>query len=384
MRVFLEKPKPKPKKKAAAKGGAAAGGAAGAGGGGGGGGAASVTIPAFKGKLVPAYTAALTDLGLKAKVSRSFDAKPESTVLKVTPAVGEKAKAGATVKVNASGGPPTLAVQVGGKFRTFDVSGAVPKPLGRVPVGGGSATELDYGPAGDQVVYRSAKKIIVSGTAKTDKPRTLYAGPDTLEHPAFAPNGSTVAVIRRLEGDGDVCFGTVGPDPFDPLCLPDDHWDLDGRISWRPDGRAVLVPGHLADNPAIFGVRIYETGVPNTTSPELWRGSTATNVKTAGKGVLTAAFSANGEKVAAVSNLKTDRFEVYIGDAGDLELEDAKSSDVPGCDVAWGPNGEVAVLQSGSACTATSGTVKRFPADKPTEIKRVAGSSRSPVYRKAS
>ena len=383
VRVFLEKPKPKPKKKAAAaKGGAAAGGAAGAGGGGGGG-AASVTIPAFTGKVVSAYTATLSDLGLKAKVSRAINAKPENTVLKVTPAVGEKAKAGATVTVAASGGPPTLAVHIGSKFRTYDVSGTFPKPLGALPVSG-SAVELDYGPAGDEVIYRSSKKIIVSGTAKTAKPRTLYAGPDSLEHPAFAPNGSTVAVIRRLEGDGDLCFATVGPDPFDPLCLPDDGWDLDGRISWRPDGRAALVPGHRADNPAIFGVRIYETARANATSPELWRGATATNVKTAGKGVLTAAYSTTGEQVAAVSNLKTDRFEVYIGDTGDLELEDAKSSDVAGCDVAWGPGGEVAVMQANAACSVSSGTVKRFPSDKPTEIKRVAGSGSAPVYKKVS
>jgi hypothetical protein len=191
-------------------------------------------------------------------------------------------------------------------------------------------------------------------------------------------------VIRREEGDGDLCFGTVGPDPFDELCLPDDEWDLDGRISWRPDGLAVLVPGHRADNPAIFGVRMYETEKANTTSPELWKGTTATNIKTAGKGVLAAAFSSSGEKVAAVSNLKTDGFEVYVGDAGDLELEDAKSSDVAGCDVTWGPGDEIAVMQAGAACNASSGTVKRFPADKPTEIKRVAGSGAAPVYKKVS
>ena len=304
-------------------------------------------------------------------------------MLKVTPAVGEKAKKGATVTVAASGGPATLAVQVGSKFKAFDVSGDSPKPLGGLPAGGGSAIELDYGPAGDQVVYRSGKKVIVSGTAKSAKPRTLYAGPDTLEHPAFAPNGSTLAVIRREEGDGDLCFGTVGPDPFDALCLPDDGWDLDGRISWRPDGQAVLVPGHRADNPAIFGVRMYETEKANTTSPELWKGAGTTNVKTAGKGVLTAAFSTTGEQIAAVSNLKTDGFEVYIGDAGDLELEDAKSSDVAGCDVAWGPGAEVAVVQSGSACSSSSGTVKRFPSKTPTEIKRV-GSGSAPVYKKVS
>jgi hypothetical protein len=286
------------------------------------------------------------------------------------------------VKVTASGGPPTLAVQVASKVKSFDVSGDIAKPLVQYPTAGGALTEFDYGPTGQQIVYRSGRKIIVSGTGKTDKPRTIYAGPDALEHPAFAPNGSTLAVIRREEGDGDLCFGTIGPDPFDELCLPDDGWDLDGRISWRPDGLAVLVPARKASNPAIFGLRMYETEKASTTSPELWRGKTATNVKTAGKGVLAAAFSSDGTKIAAVSNLKTSDFEVFIGDAGDLELEDAKTSDVPGCDVAWGPNDEIAVVQAGAACSSAVGTVRRFPADKPTQIKRVAGSASAPVYRK--
>ena len=64
------------------------------------------------------------------------------------------------------------------------------------------------------------------------------------------------------------------------------------------------------------GLRMYETEKADTTSPELWKGAGTTNIKTAGKGVLTAAFSTTGEQIAAVSNLKTDGFEVYIGDAG--------------------------------------------------------------------
>jgi beta-lactam-binding protein with PASTA domain len=391
VRVFLEKPKvkaKKKKKKAGAKGGGAAGGAAGGagagGGGGGGGAAASVTIPAFAGKPATTYAAKLDDLGLKAQVSRSIAAKPEGTVLSVTPKVGTKAKKGAVVKVSASGGPPTLAVQIAGKVRPFDLSGDTAEGLAPFPRGGGTAAELDYSPAGDQVVYRSGRKIIVSGTGLKAKPRTIYGGEDdALEHPAFAPNASTLAFIRREEGDGDLCFATVTTaDPIDPLCLPDDGWNLDGRISWRPDGKAVLVPGRRASNPSVFGLRIYETDKANATAPEVWRGATATNVKTPGKGVLAGAFSPTGGKVAAVSNLKTDDFEVFLGDAGDLELEDAKSSDVPGCDVAWSPDAkQVAVVQAGAACSGSSGTVKVFAPGKADDIKRVTGSGSAPVYR---
>ncbi len=287
------------------------------------------------------------------------------------------------MKVIASGGPPTLAVQVGSKVRTFDASGEPPKPLGLYPLGGGSATELGYGPTGQTVVYRAGSKIIVSGTSSADKPRTVYAGPDDLEHPSFAPNGQTLAVIRREEGDGDICFGVVSTaDPFDQLCLPDDGWDLDGRISWRADGKAVLVPGRRSGNSSFFGLRMYETERANTTAPELWRGSTATNVGTAGKGVLAGAFAPVGGKVAAVSNQKGDRFEVFVVDAADLKLADAESADVAACDVAWSPDAkELAVIQAGAACSSSTGTVRQFPTGKADEIKTIAGSGSTPTYR---
>ncbi len=103
VRVFLEKPKKKAaKKKAAAKGGGGGGGAAGAGagaggggGGGGGGAAASIAVPAFKGKKLGAYTKLLTDLGLRATISRALSKLPENTVLRVEPRSARRPSAAA-------------------------------------------------------------------------------------------------------------------------------------------------------------------------------------------------------------------------------------------------------------------------------------------------
>ena len=99
--------------------------------------------------------------------------------------------------------------------------------------------------------------------------------------------------------------------------------------------------------------------------------------------MLAGAFAPTGEKVAAVSNLKSDRFEVFVVDAGDLKLEDAESADVAACDVAWSPDAkDLAVVQAGAACSESSGTVRQFPVGKADDIKRVAGSGSAPVYRK--
>ena len=53
-----------------------------------------------------------------------------------------------------------------------------------------------------------------------------------------------------------------------------------------------------------------------------------------------------------------------------------------GCDIAWSPDAkDVAVVQAGSECNGSRGAVKFFPAGKPGDIKRVAGSGSSPAYR---
>ena len=90
-------------------------------------------------------------------------------------------------------------------------------------------------------------------------------------------------------------------------------------------------------------------------------------MSTAGKGVPAGAFAPAGGKVAAVSNQKADRFEVFVVDAGDLELEDAESADVAACDVAWSPDAkQLAVVQSGAACSAASGTSASSGSARPT------------------
>ncbi len=200
--------------------------------------------------------------------------------------------------------------------------------------------------------------------------------------PTVAPNNTTVALIRREEGDGDLCFGRLDIVDLNALCLPDDGWDLNGRISWRRDGKAVLVAGTRQSNPSVFGVRVYRTARANAREPLLWRGSTATPTGTPGKGVRSAAFSPGGTSVAGISNLDSDNFEVVIGKADNLSLADAKSTGTKGCDVTWRSDGqELAAVQSGDRCEQELGKVVRFSIGSPKDTSPVADRGRNPVYR---
>ena len=374
VRVFLAKaPTTAKAKKAAAKKKKAAAGAAAAGKKKA---AENPTIPKIAGLAVGEYTEKLDKLGLEANVVRASASSKAGTVIAVVPAPGKKAKKGDRVTVRASSGPPPIAVQTATRIAVYNPVGA--KQLFALP---GAGAEPSYAANGEQIVYRSGSRIVAAATGKGAKPRTLYSGADSLLRPTVAPDSVTLAVIRREENDGDLCFGRVDVVDLGHLCLPDDGWDLDGRISWRKDGRAVLVGGRRQSDPSVFGVRVYRASRAFAQDPLLWRGSTATPTGKPGKGVRAAVFSPGGSKVAAVSNLDGDRFEVVLGE-DETSLGDAESTGTKGCDVAWRADGqELATVQSDDGCDQPLGKVVRFAVGSPKETKTVASKGRNPAYR---
>ena len=375
VRVFLSKPPATKKEKAAAKKEAAAAAA-----GDKKGKAASLKIPPIGDKPVKEYTAALAKLGLEPKVSTTFAGSKAGTVIAVVPKPGAKAKKGDTVVVRASAGLPPMAVQTGSSVLVVNPIGG--KRISRLPPGGGRAVEPTYLPDGDEIVYRSGARIIVTGTAKNASARTLYAGPDALQYPSAAPDGVTLAVLRREEDDGDLCFGRADAVELSHLCLPDDGWDLYGRPSWRKDGKVVVVPGRRGDNAAISALRVYRSSTAFAQDPLLWRGRTATAANRPGKGVIAAAFSPGGTRLAAVSNLAGDGYQVVLTDAADVALEQAQPTETAACDVTWRPDGlELAAVQSDAACDEPAGKIVRFPAADPKKTTTVLAKGRNPVYR---
>jgi beta-lactam-binding protein with PASTA domain len=378
VRVFLRKPPPSAKQRAKAKKAAAAAAAA----------AAAdkktkaddVKIPDFKDKPLDEYEASLEKLKLKPNVQLRISTTDKGKVLHVAPDVGSKANEGDVVTVQASGGPAPVAVEQGPVVHVVNPVGG--KELYRLPQPRGSAAEPSYLPGGGQVLYRSGRRFIVADDGKDAKYHTVYAGPDTLVHPTVASDGNTVAMIRREEGDGDLCLGRLEFPDLGRLCLPDDGWDLNGRISWRPDGKAILVSARRRGNPSVFAVRQYRTKTAFTIDPLKWRGRTPTRIGTPGKGVRVAVYSVHGNRIAAITNLETDRFELVFARATDLRLVQPIATDTQACDVAWRPDGlEVTVVQSDDACSQPLGKLIRFRRETPKAKSPVADKGRNPAYR---
>jgi Tol biopolymer transport system component len=256
------------------------------------------------------------------------------------------------------------------------------KAVGQIPDGEGTAVEATFTPDGKQVLYRADRNLVLSGIGPDAKKRTLYAGEDVFTMPVIGPDGETVAVLRRLEGDGDVCFGRIGGKSLNALCLADDGWDLVGRPAWRRDGKVLLVPGRKQDDPKIFGIRLYQSAKPYSISPEDWSGRVATDVTTPDKGVIAAAWSPDGKRIAAITNLLSANYELVLAPGDDLELVDPKSTKAEACDFAWRPDGkEIAIVEGDARCSKPNGKVKRITLASPGKPADVADDGRNPVYR---
>jgi hypothetical protein len=94
------------------------------------------------------------------------------------------------------------------------------------------------------------------------------------------------------------------------------------------------------------------------------------------------AYSMHGARVAAVTNLTTDRFELVLTRVDDLKLVQPIATGNQACDVAWRPDGiELTVVQADDACTQSAGKLVRFRRDAPKKTSPVADKGSNPAYR---
>lgn len=338
-------------------------------------------VPTLRGRSVLDATHALADLGLVPKVIRRVDAAAPGTLLGTRPAAGASVKPGAVVRLLVSGGTPHLAFDTGAVVRLLDpVTGKTTREAAPPQA---KAVEPSWTPSGQQVVYRVGRRLLLASSKLGDSGRVLYDGPEQYVLPTFSQSiaHATIALVQRKNGDGDLCFAAVGRGRITPTCLPDNGWDLGRQVSWRKDGREVLVFGVRHKKSKRFGILRFRTTTPFSTKAANWHGSVATDISTPGRGAIAAAFSPSGGHVALVSNIGTPRFQLTITTPGALKHPRERALPVRACEVAWRPDGdEVAVVQSDDACQTQLGDIVRVDVRQPRRVVTVATGARHPSY----
>ena len=339
------------------------------------------TVPAIGGRPVNAYLRAVASAGLVPKVVRTISPRPLGTVLGVSPQAGLKLAAGQPVRVRVAAGVPSLTFDTGAVVRVFDLRSGRSAREAAPPQG--NAVEPSWSSDGRRLLYRVGRRLLLVSANLADRGRVVYSGRTRYAAATLAPAPAdgVVALVRRTGGDGDLCFGSIGQSTLRPRCLADKRWDLGRQISWRNDGRELLVFGVRRGNTQKFGMLVYRSSTPFSTNPRDWRGKMATDTSAAGRGVIAAAYSPAGTSVALVTNVGLPRFQVRMTTPGALREPSSPPLPVRACEVAWRPDGgEIAVVQSDGACSRPLGQIVRLNPGTPRSTTSVTSGGRHPAY----
>jgi len=343
--------------------------------------AGGATVPSPGGRPAAQYARAVAAAGLTPKVIRAVSAAPLGTLAGVRPAPGTVLAPGATVRLVVAAGVPRLAFDTGAVMRLFDPRSGRTVREAQPPQG--RAAEPSWTADGRRVLYRVGRRLLLASATSPAAGRIVYAGRTRFAAATIAPTLATgvVAMVRRSGADGDLCFARLGGGDLQPRCARDPRWDLGRAISWRPDGRELLVFGVRRGRPGTFGILRYRSARAFSADPRDWRGAIATDTSQAGRGVIAAAYAPSGRRVGLVTNAGLERFQVVIAASRELRDPAAPALPVRACELAWRPDGdELAVVQSDDACSRPDGELVRVSVAHPRAAAIVAGSGRHPAY----
>jgi len=343
---------------------------------------AGATVPPRDGERAAEYAQAVAAAGLTPKLIRAVSPAPLGTLVGVRPAPGTALAPRGTVRLIVAAGVPRLAFDTGaGVLRLFDPRGD--RTVREAAPPEGRATEPAWTADGRRVLYRVGRRLLLASATSSSAGRVVYAGPTRFAAATIAPTLTTgvVAMVRRSGADGDLCFARLAGGDLRPRCARDPRWDLGRAISWRPDGRELLVFGVRRGRPGMFGILRYRSARAFSADPRDWRGAIATDTSQRGRGVISAAYAPSGRNVGLITNVGIERFQVLVAPAS--ELRDPRTQPLPvrACELAWRPDGhELAVVQSDDACSRPLGELVRVRLSRPRQTVAVAGGGRHPAY----
>jgi len=341
---------------------------------------AAAALPALAAALpAPAAAAALAKAGLHTRQTLAISPTvPAGRLLRTEPAAGVKLRRGATVTLVVSAGFPQIAVDDGRRVLALDgVTGKLAATIAGGPV---PAVEPSWSPNGREVAYVSGGRVMLIGTRGAAGPRALTAAGQRFALPTFPSSSSAPAVIATIgelaNGVQAVCLLAVRHSS--PRCIPEPGWTLGESISWSPAGTQLLVAASRAgSSPNQVGLLKLTTRKPFSVRPRDWRPTgpalgLATPVVN-GAGVLAAAFSPDGGRVALVEDLAGFNSVALVA-TSDLTLAKAdKLAQLTSvCAVQWRADGAELLVQVGEGkgagegqCASSTGALYRVNPAQP-------------------
>lgn len=304
---------------------------------------AAIIVPKIAGQAAQDAATVLSQKTLVPVPINTFDPAKPGTVVGTLPAAGEEAAPQQKVNVLISVGYPRLTYDSGGNV--FLADGGTGKRQSTLAEGSADQEDASWAADGQRTVFRGGGQLfLLDATKKGGTPKAITPKGLEVHDPAFAPTTKVdvIAAVQIKGGDGDLCFMRLAGDTqLAPDCVADPAINLGKHIAWSPDGRQILVPGVTPQG--VFGLVLYQSDQPFASSAASWgKGTMVTDTSKAGRGMLDAAFSADGKQLAMIGNTDNSqgRFHVFVSKPDDFKPKKKAGLPVQACDVSWRPDGK--------------------------------------------
>jgi WD40 repeat protein len=196
---------------------------------------------------------------------------------------------------------------------------------------------------------------------------------EQFENLAWAPSADlNLIAMNDFKGDDnpdtDLCLANVTSEATNVSCKPEPDFSIIRALHWAPDGRSILGVGvklPAAATPTFGIVRWRVKQDKPAFSPDVadWNsGKFVTDIDKPGKGVLDAAISPDGKRLALVSNLGSAAFRVWLDDdPDDFLMTSAKPTVTRACKVTWrGDSAALLVVQGAADCSEDVSSLVRL------------------------
>ena len=234
------------------------------------------------------------------------------------------------------------------------------------------------------MAYVAGGRVMLKNMEKPDDTAiALTPDGDEYSDPAWAPTADVnlIAMARTKGDDTDLCIGQLTKDGLKPRCIAEPKFKVGRVIHWSPDGKTIV--GFGTKSLSEFGMFRWRSKKAFSPDPNDWgSGKLVTDTSKGNEGVIDAAWSPDGTRLALVSNQGGGPFQLYLGKKDDFLLTAAKPTTVRACKVAWRSDGEaLVVVQADEGCQESVGALVRFSAKNPKDDQTEVGfNGDNPVF----
>jgi serine/threonine protein kinase len=218
--------------------------------------------------------------------------------------------------------------------------------------GGSLVYASDLGSPGIHHILTRSVAGLASGGAGSNQPLTLTSAHQDDMNPAWSPDGSHIAFLRRTSGETlQAIVIPSGGGPEHPVAtLPGYRPGARKYLTWAPDGKALVAADRLKDT---FALRLYRLPVSGGTAQPVTKGPD-------GAQDVSPAFSPDGRWLAFLRWENGATYELWVIPQPGEKPKLLVTSPVPITTFAWKPDSRTIVYGGGAIST---GELKQVTVD---------------------